>query len=417
MTAATCLQEASPGLLTLPSLGRLLASLIRAEQSDLIAKGQMPRAAGLILSDPRLTDAALADLTIDEEGLGFDSLSRLSLVLRLNRFFGLSTTGVEDYLLVQRRFGDWVGLIAEHVRLMSDSLVLTFDTSGSSGPVKHIPHAINDLVAEIRGHLHGPLSDLPPGRVLTMVPPHHIYGCLFSVLLPEMIGRAVVDLHLLPPTALFRQARAGDLVVGTPFTWGLVAQSGLRLPEGVRGLTSAAPATAETFTGAATCGLAQLTEIFGATETGGIATRAGFGAPFTLLPHLTREGEEVRHRDILPLQDRLDWLSDRQFHLLGRKDDVVQIGGVNVSPAHVQSLLAALPGVAEVAVRLGQDRLKAFVVPAPDATEADLTAGIAALCLGLPAPARPAALRFGPRLPRNPMGKLSDWKDDGTLAG
>lgn len=417
MTAALRLQEASPGLLTRAALTRLICSLIRAEQAELIAKGQMNRNCGLVLADPGLTPERLAALTIDEEGLGFDSLSRLSLVLRLNRFFGLSTTGIEDYLLVRRSLGDWVDILAEHIRLMGDDLVLTFDTSGSSGPVKHVPHKARDLIAEVRAHLQGPLSEAPPGRVLAMVPPHHIYGCLFTVILPDLTQTEVVDLHLLPPTALFRHGRAQDLVVGTPFTWNLVARCGLRLAPGMRGLTSAAPATAETYAGCAQAGLAHLTEIYGATETGGIATRAAFGAPFDLLPHLSRAGDEIHRSEPLALQDRLDWLDDRRFHLLGRKDDVVQVGGVNVSPSHLREVISALPGVAEVAVRLGEERLKAFVVPKPGVEAAALDAELQGLVAALPAPARPGSITYGRQLPRNAMGKLSDWKGDGTLAG
>lgn len=402
MSAAPHVQEAGTGLLTPEGLARLTASLVRAEMTDLISRGQMPRDAVLPLQDPRLTAAQVAELTIDEEGLGFDSLSRLGLVLRLNRFFGLSSTGVEDYLLVQRRLGDWVGLIAEHIRRMGPGLVLTFDTSGSSGPVKHVPHGIGGLEEEIRAHLAGPLADLPPGRVLAMVPPHHIYGFLFSVLFPALTGREVVDLHALPPTALARHAAEGDLVIGTPFTWDLVARTGIDLPPGVHGLTSAGPSTAATFVNS----LARLTEIYGATETGGIATRTAHEAPFTLLPHLQREGEEIAGR---PLQDRLDWLDEHRFHLLGRKDDVVQVAGVNVSPNHLRELILTVAGVAEASVRPGDGRLKAYVVPEPGIADATLQARLSALLSALPAPARPAPITFGAVLPRNAMGKLSDW--------
>lgn len=395
-------QEAPTGLLTPEGLGRLAAALILAEQDELVRRGHLPRDRSLVLRNPGLTAADRDGLTIDEEGLGFDSLSRLGLVMRLNRFFGLSTTGVEDYLLVRRRFGDWVDLIGEHVRLMGTRLELTFATSGSSGPVKEVSHGIQTLQDELAAHLAGPLARLPPGRIVAMVPPHHIYGCLFTILLPALSGRALVDLHQLPPTALARQGRPGDLVIGTPYTWDLVSRAGLALPAGLWGLTSAAPATALTFA----AGVSPMIEVYGATETAGIATRDGPSAPFALLPHLQREGDAVGGRD---LQDRLDWLDERRFHILGRKDDVIQVAGVNVSPSHVAGVIATDPGVAEVAVRPGSARLKAFVVAAPGHATTDLALRIEALMTTLPAAARPAPLTFGTALPRNAMGKLCDW--------
>lgn len=396
-------QEAPPGLLPPEGVRRLLASLILAEQQAQIAAGQMPRGCELALQDPRLTPEAQDDLTVDEAGLGFDSLSRLSLVLRLNRFFGLATTGVEDYLLVQRRFGDWLALLVEHQRLVGPDLVLTFDTSGSSGPVKHVAHPIAALQAEVSAHLK---VMTPPRRILTLVPPHHIYGCLFTVLLPARLAIPVVELHRLPPTAAPRQAREGDLVIGTPFTWDLVQKSGLRFAPGVRGLTSAGPSNAATFD--LGCGLASMTEVYGATETGGIATRSDFGADFSLLPHVTRDGEGIRGPSgALDLQDRLVWRDDGCFALAGRHDDVVQVAGVNVSPAHLAGILLAVEGVAEAAVRPTEGRLKAFLVAR--APRSEVEPRVLAALAALPAPLRPGSLTWGPALPRSAMGKLCDW--------
>lgn len=398
MNAHSPVQEAASGLLPDAAIPRLSDSLILAEQADLVARGQMRPGALQPLRDPA---TSRAELTIDEEGLGFDSLARLGLVLRLNRFFGLSATGVEDYLLVRRHFGDWVELIAEHLRRMGPELVLTFDTSGSSGPVKHVAHRAESLRAEMAAHL---AAGLPrDGRLIGLVPPHHIYGCLFLCILPGLTGQEVVELHHLAPTAAFRKARAGDLIVGTPFTWDLARQTGLRFPAGVHGLTSAGPSTRSTFE--APLGLQDMTEVYGATETGGIATRQAFDAPFALLPHLSRA-----EADALDLQDQLGWLGDTCFHLRGRKDGVVQVAGVNVSPGLVQAALAAVPGVAEVAVRAGAERLRAFIVPA--AAGGPSEAALSAALIQLPAPARPA-LTFGPALPRGPMGKLCDWPDAG----
>lgn len=403
--------------MTAGTIRRLCISLILAEQGDLIRKGQMVSGASNPLLDPRLSVDALDQLRIDEEGLGFDSLARLGLILRVNRFFRLSTTGVEDYLLMYRSLGDWVELIGQHLSMVGEDVVFTFDTSGSSGPIKHVTHQGRDLQEEVSAHLLGPFAGLAPGtRILALVPPHHIYGFLFTCLLPTQLGSAVIDLHRSAPTAVFRHARAGDLIVGTPLHWDLLQQSGLRLSGGIFGLTSAGPSTFLTWRAPVTLGLSSLTEVYGSTETGGVGTRTEGQAAFQLLGHLRQIDGQIgfRNRDtgVLELQDRLDWLSPTQFHVLGRKDDVVQVAGVNVSPSEIRTVLQAFSGVAEVAVRPGGNRLKAFIVPDPALPDpASFAESLHRHILQtLPAPARPTSLTFGPSLPRNAMGKLCDWE-------
>ena len=211
-------------------------------------------------------------------------------------------------------------------------------------------------------------------------------------------------------------ARAGDLIVGTPFHWGLLAEVRARLPDGVFGATSAGPSTAQTWAGCRTIGLTRLTEVYGATETGGIATRAAWGAPFAMLGDLRRVADAIvapdRRPEALDVQDRLDWVGDDLFHILGRKDDVVQVAGVNVCPAAVRAAILSFDGVGDVAVRPGSERIKAYVVP--KTTAADPAAFEQALrhhiLHSLAAPARPGSLTFGPSLPRNAIGKLCDWQ-------
>ena len=119
--------------------------------------------------------------------------------------------------------------------------------------------------------------------------------------------------------------------------------------------------------------------------------------------------------------DLLRWENAERFHVLGRRDGAVQVGGVNVLPEHVAAVLRDHPAVHDVLVRpMRPDegfRLKAFVVPVPDAAPAEsLREDLRRFATLMLQPAeRPNSYRFGPALPRTPLGKLTDWSSLSAL--
>lgn len=394
---------------------RILISLIMAEQESLHKKGVIT---GDHLLGPKVFGRNTADvdgIKITEEVLGFDSLGILDVILAVNRFFQLDASGAEDYLLIERDIGSWVRLVQKHRDLVADQWSFGFQTSGSAGKPKTVIHPAKVLWTEMAAQHQAPLRILrPPGRVITLVPPHHIYGFLFGCVLPEVAGVDHCDLHLASPTAAFREARSGDLIVGTPHNWDVLSKTGKIFATGVHGVTSAGPSTPGTWNVVSENGLAGLTEIFGSTETGGLASRTSPDDAFILLPHLSMVDGVIPcpvTGSPLPLQDNLVWTSARHFRIAGRIDHVVQVAGVNVSPALVANRIKLIAGVADAVVRLDDDRLKAFVVPAHSQSEAGaLRQSIhRELYRDLPAVARPTSIDIGPALPRNAMGKLSDW--------
>ncbi len=103
---------------------------------------------------------------------------------------------------------------------------------------------------------------------------------------------------------------------------------------------------------------------------------------------------------------------DETGHLtiVGRAKDLVICGGANVYPKEVESLIDALPGVAESAVfglphaDLGE-AVTAIVVPAPGA-ELSEAAILAAIAPNLARFKQPRRVLFASDLPRNAMGKV-----------
>jgi Acyl-CoA synthetases (AMP-forming)/AMP-acid ligases II len=228
-------------------------------------------------------------------------------------------------------------------------------------------------------------------------------GSLWGVLAPALVGRTVVDLAGRTPEGLLRAAQGGDVLLATPFLWARLGQAGPELPQGVAGVTSGAPSDKDTWAASRALGLIRLTEVYGASETGGVGMRTAEDAPFALMPDIRRQAQDLWRPGApapLPLQDDLAWISPTDFTVQGRKDHMVQVGGINVSPTAVARALEDSGLAQEAAVRLEGDRLKAFVVPASPAP-ADLETALRQAVAHMPAPARPTRFTFGAALPRS----------------
>lgn len=407
-------------LLASGDIRRILFSVIRSEQTRLQREGRMASAYALDAQirtafDSNMSPPCPVDwqtLVIDEEGLGFDSLARLDLVSCVTRVFDLSSTGIEDFLLVRRSLADWVALVEEHLRRVGAQAQITFSSSGSTGPQTHAPHALAALDSEVQAHLNGPLAEWQGQRVLCPLPVHHIYGFLWGVLLPARAGIRAVDLPSGLPGPVLRHARPGDMVLSTPFGWSRLAAEGRALPEGVIGISSGGPTTQDTWTAARQLGLARLIEVYGSSETAGLGWRDAPDQPLRLFGDITHAGADLVRpgtlTKVLEIQDHLDWTGPADFHVRGRKDRVVQVAGVNVSLDHVRRHLCAHPEVSDAAVRIDGDRLKSFIV-SDTADAPTLEASLRGHLRDLPAPARPDRFTFGTALPRSDTGKLQDW--------
>lgn len=351
---------------------------------------------------------------LDEDGMGADSLSRLEMAARLNAFFHLHETGVEDYLLISPDVDEWVNLISKS--LQQSGSRLTFQTSGSTGPPKHITHEAKDLIGEALAHsvLFQEIQ-----RVICLTPPHHIYGFIFSIIMPAYAGAEVVDLRGVSLGRLAAELRSGDLVVTTPFMCNAHIKSRMIFPPGVTVVVSTAPCSQETWLGMKSASVSRMIEVYGSTETAGVGWREAHNAPFNILPHLERGSaaptELFRRRNGARINppDTIAWTEGGAFRPIDRCDGAVQVGGVNVFPDQVRQFLEAQPGVAECLVRLDCDgpaaRIKVFVVLSTG-FDYQIEAMLRQKCNnGLAAPARPIKYRFGETLPKNDFGKLIDW--------
>ena len=104
--------------------------------------------------------------------------------------------------------------------------------------------------------------------------------------------------------------------------------------------------------------------------------------------------------------DRGEFLPDGRLRLLGRADDVIVTGGVNVHPEDVERVLANCPGIGEVALTARPDARWGMALVALYTGEAAPATLDAWAREQLPSASRPREFRRVAALPRNAMGKL-----------
>lgn len=350
------------------SVRRLVLGFIAHKQDILARNGLLDARKRIVRYQSEMLPSELDELSIDEATLGFDSLSRLDLVFRVNTFFNLYKTGVEDYLVIRPSIGDWITIISNHLNICKDKAVFSFQTSGSTGHPKMVCRAARELVLEIDAFLSGQVFPLKStSRIVSLVPVYHIYGFIFSCLLPSRAGLEAFDLHHLPTTSAVRYARSGDIVVATPFLWQRMVQTALEFAPDVHGISSSSCSKLETWSVIEHRGLAGLAEVYGSTETGAVGYRKAYQHYYELMPHLVRDGCEVRHlfnNNIrVNLQDQLEWADMRHFSLVGRLDKAVQVAGVNVCLSYVSETIRSIRGVRSVQITLEEGSIQAVIEP------------------------------------------------------
>jgi len=358
------------------------------------------------------------------DDLGADSLERLKLATALAEAVHLYRSGIDDSLLAAPTVGEWVETIARGLERFCAEL--TFRTSGSTGSPKWCVHELADLEAEVAetGRLFGGCR-----RVLGTVSSHHIYGFLFTILLPARLGCAFVDVRAHAPARLATFLESGDVVIGFPDFWRAFVRTVPLVAPAVIGVTSTAPCPADVARGVRAAGLARFIDVYGSSETAGIGWRDDPRSAYELLAFwrrgagergLIRTGLDGTERAVLA-PDILEWEGSRRVRPAGRAEGAVQVGGINVFPERVAAVLRAHEAVDDAVVRLMRpdegERLKAFVVPRAGCDRAGLLAALWAHSEERLAPAeRPKSIVLGEQLPAGALGKAADWAIDASSA-
>ncbi len=246
-------------------------------------------------------------------------------------------------------------------------------TGGSTGRPKLWSKTPNNLLSEA-AYLSHRFAITPEDRILATIAPYHIYGLLYSVLAPLLSSAGIVETIPGFPDEMIsalEKSRA-TIFVSVPVHFRAlkgkaISRHFLRLA-----LSSAGPLSPEdgnAFSKETGC---DIYEIYGSTETGGIACRCRAKGEVSLLPFdcvdTKIEGDRLLIRSAfisselpktkdgffkVPDQiepDRPKSDGSARFFIKGRTDSVVKVGGKRVDLEDVKSAIVQIKGVENAVV-------------------------------------------------------------------
>ncbi|MDX2054828.1 MAG: AMP-binding protein [Polyangiaceae bacterium] len=283
--------------------------------------------------------------------------------------------------------------------------------------------------AEVLANLLGLLG----ATVLPTVAAQHIYGFLVGVLAPLISGGAFVRETPLYPGHILEAAAAvkATVLVSVPAHLKGLAVRAAEAPLSEfsvrRIVSSGAPLPRETGESLKQQLGVQVVELFGSTETGGIAQRSPGALDWAPLPgvqittaralgrsdffedQLFVQSVFTGHTGWFATGDRVELSKGGTFLHKSRSDRVGKVGGKRVDLGALEHLLAAVPGVEEVAV-LGlrapppRDVELVSVLVAPGVSIESLREALLQVFDPVAVPRR---WRFVQQLPRQALGKVA----------
>lgn len=256
-----------------------------------------------------------------------------------------------------------------NVGIDPDAPLLKLYTGGSTGkPVvwtKTVENIMGEALFHVREH-----NICQTDVVAATVPPYHIYGLLFSVAAPLLAGACVAEQTSVFPHEIINTVVGvkATILVSVPAHYRALKghdfpdDHHLRLAFSSAGVLDEADEKDfrernKVF----------LKEVYGSTETGGIAFRCrgrdeDFFTPFDVIEtYITKETLNIRSAFVSPeidlddsgfylVPDRVKQCSGKSFSILGRSDTVVKVAGVRVDLDQVSGVLKTMEGVRDALV-------------------------------------------------------------------
>ncbi|MCE7002244.1 long-chain fatty acid--CoA ligase [Kibdelosporangium philippinense] len=260
-------------------------------------------------------------------------------------------------------------------------VVRTSGATGTPGEWSRSREKLLDEAALLAGLWH----DSPVDLTLAFAPPPHLYGLLTTLVLPAVLG---VPVHYQPGLDALSADVAGRVVGVTAIPWTFrILQRDQELLSAAAEITIMhSTATLPPGADEVAAGLgARVIEVFGSTESGGIAHRQGREGPWTLFDDVTLVEEETGEVPLVVSGPRLaagltTWCTDdfvevvdeRHFRFHGRRTRLRKINGVRVDLDDVDHRLRAAVPCADLACVAVDDPVRGesfTVLVVPDASE------------------------------------------------
>ncbi len=263
--------------------------------------------------------------------------------------------------------GSMSDIISEEIRNPDEPFLRLF-TGGSTGKPKVWSKSPRNLFAEAF-YLKEKFAILGKDLFVSTVPPYHIYGLLFSVLVPFVAHAKVLpDIYTFPQEIISTiNKHKATVLVSVPIHYRALKVNNLSAPSlkiafsssGVLNRSDAIHFQKKTGLG--------ITEIYGSTETGGIASRSisehteswkpadvvswKISGKRLSIQSAFASPEMERDADgFCVTGDEVHEEKGDRFILLGRADGIVKVAGKRVDLLDVQNKILELPPVSDAVV-------------------------------------------------------------------
>jgi acyl-coenzyme A synthetase/AMP-(fatty) acid ligase len=315
-----------------------------------------------------------------------------------------------------------------------DRAFVSLFTGGSTGKPRIWSKTPANLFGEAI-HLAGTFGIRQTDLLLSTVPPQHIYGLLGSVLLPFVASAQVLRRTCTFPREILSalQTEGATVLVGVPIHYRALRSGDLQRFSLRLALSSSAPLDSEDAAFFLEKTGLVITEIYGSTETGGMAIRShglnnGSWEPFACLDwKILSDRLCVRSDFVSPdlpcdaegffmTADRVAEAGENRFKFLGRADHIVKVAGKRVDLEEVREKIRRIPGVRDAYVTAvpltGARQAEIATLVESDLSARELRAAIRSMDEHY---GRPRRIRIVKAIPVLPNGKIDRQRVDQLL--
>lgn len=338
-----------------------------------------------------------------------DDLTKQEILQTLSSIFSKESVKINDNFIVDEIFN-----------LFKENKFINFLTSGSTGISKQCKHSQDNIKEEVSAVL--PLfKDIK--RIVCLVPSFHSYGFIFGLQLSKRLNVELIKMPPIPTTDWNNVLQDNDLFVTFPMFLNQLVKLETKFTKKITILTSTAPCPKETMDTLYKNGINTLIEIYGASEAGAIGYRNKSTEGFKLLPcwepklnNNTMVSIKRKNSDMeIELPDNIELFEDNRFKPVSRKDNAVQVAGINVYPNKIKDTLKTFDNVKDIVVRLARqeegDFLKAYIVLKDNSVDKEQFMKCFKIFMkqNLTVHEIPKKITIGTEIPRTNFGKLKDW--------